>query len=85
MVKGTERQKAGRRDRKWVRGAFRCTVGSQKWLSGKESTCQAGDMDSIPGSGRKWLPTLVFLPVKLHEWKSLVGYSPWGCKESEMS
>ena len=23
-----------------------------RWLSGKESTCQAGDMGSIPGSGR---------------------------------
>ena len=23
-----------------------------KWLSGKESTCQAGDPDLIPGSGR---------------------------------
>ena len=22
------------------------------WLSGKESTCQAGDVGSIPGSGR---------------------------------
>ena len=23
-----------------------------QWLSGKESTCQAGDVSSIPGSGR---------------------------------
>ena len=23
-----------------------------RWLSGKESTCNAGDVDSIPGSGR---------------------------------
>ena len=32
---------------------------------GKESTCNAGDLDSIPGLGRfpwrrEWLPTLVF-------------------------
>ena len=27
-------------------------VGLSWWLRGKESTCQAGDMDSIPGSGR---------------------------------
>ena len=27
---------------------------------------------------RKWQPTPVFLPGKSHEWRSLVGYSPWG-------
>ena len=27
-------------------------------------------------------PTPVFLPGKSHEQRSLVGYSPWGCKES---
>ena len=31
---------------------------------------------------RKWQPTPVFLPGKSHGWKSLVGYSPWGRKES---
>ena len=28
----------------------------------------------------KWQPTPGFLPGKSHGW-SLVGYSPWGCKE----
>ena len=32
---------------------------------------------------RKWQPTLVFLPGKPHGQRSLVGYSPWGCKESD--
>ena len=32
---------------------------------------------------RKWQPTPVLLPGKSHGWKSLVGYSPWGCKESD--
>ena len=27
-------------------------VGLSRWLSGKESTYQAGDISSIPGSGR---------------------------------
>ena len=27
-------------------------VGLPSWLRGKESTCQAGDADLIPGSGR---------------------------------
>ena len=31
---------------------------------------------------RKWQPTPVLLPGKSHGLKSLVGYSPWGCKES---
>ena len=32
---------------------------------------------------RKWQPIPVFLPRKSHGWRSLVGYSPWGRKESD--
>ena len=32
---------------------------------------------------RKWQPTLVLMPGKFHGWRSLVGYSPWGHKESD--
>ena len=32
---------------------------------------------------RKWQPTPVFLPGKSHGWRNLVGYHPWGCKESD--
>ena len=32
---------------------------------------------------RKWLPTPVLLSGKSHGWRSLVGYSPWGHKESD--
>jgi len=32
---------------------------------------------------RKWPPTPVFLPGEFHGQKSLAGYSPWGCKESD--
>ena len=32
---------------------------------------------------RKWQPTPVFLPGKSHGWRRLVGYSPWGGKESD--
>ena len=31
---------------------------------------------------RKWQPTLVLSPGKFHGQGSLVGYSPWGHKES---
>ena len=30
---------------------------------------------------RQWHPTPVLLPGKSHEWRSLVGCSPWGCEE----
>ena len=32
---------------------------------------------------RKWQPTPVFLPGESHGRRSLVDYSPWGCKESD--
>ena len=32
---------------------------------------------------RKWQPTPILLPEKSHGWRSLVGYSPWGHKESD--
>ena len=34
---------------------------------------------------REWLPTPVFLPGDSHGQRSLEGYSPWGCKESDMT
>ena len=33
----------------------------------------------------EWLPTAVFLPGKSHGQRSLVGYSPWVTKESDMT
>ena len=32
---------------------------------------------------RKWQPTPALLPGKSHGWRSVVGYSPWGRKESD--
>ena len=37
-------------------------------------------VEKIPWK-RAWLPTPVFLPGEFHEQRSLVGYSPWSCKE----
>ena len=34
---------------------------------------------------RKWQSTPVFLPRKSHGQRSLVDYSPWGHKESDMT
>ena len=33
--------------------------------------------------GRQWHPTPVLLPGKSHGWRSLVGFSLWGLKESD--
>ena len=33
----------------------------------------------------QWHPTAVLLPGKSHGWRSLVAYSPWGHKESDMT
>ena len=54
-------------------------------LVGRESACSAGDLGSIPGSGKfpgekKWQITPVCLPGQSHGQRSLAGYSPWGCK-----
>ena len=54
----------------------------------KASAWNAGDPGSIPGSEkipwrRQWQPTPVLLPGESHGGRSLVGYSPWGRKESE--
>ena len=67
--------------------------GKQSWLcgsDGRESACNTRDLGLIPGSGRfpwrrKWQPTPVFLLGKSHGWRSLAGYSPWGCKELDMT
>ena len=34
---------------------------------------------------REWLPTPVVLPEEFHGQRSLVGYSPRGCKESNVT
>ena len=57
---------------------------------GKASAYNAGDPGSTPGSGRSpgernGKPTPVFLPGKSHGPRSLVGYRPWGHKESDMT
>ena len=56
----------------------------------KKSFANVGNAGLIPGGGktprrRKWQPTPVFLTGKFHGQRSLVGYSPWGRKESDMA
>ena len=42
-------------------------------------------LDQEDPQRRKWQPNPVFLPGESYGQKSLVGHSPWGCKESNMT
>ena len=58
--------------------------------AGKESTCNAGDLGSVPGSGRypgggHGNPLQYSCLENSHGQRSLAGNSPWGCKESDMT
>ena len=45
---------------------------------GREIACHAGDLDSIPGSGKSpGEGDPVFSPGEAHGQRSLAGYSPW--------
>ena len=53
---------------------------------GKESTCNAGDLGSVPELGRSpeggnGNPLQYFYLENPHGQRTLVGYSPWGRKE----
>ena len=56
---------------------------------GKESACNVGDLNLMPGSGRPpgrghSNPLQYSCLENLHGQRSLAGCSPWGCKESDM-
>ena len=75
----------------WVRHLLEDLVGFPVAQLVKNLPANAGD---VRGSdpwvrkiswSRKWQPTPVFLPGEAHGQRSLVCYSPWGCKESDMT
>ena len=53
-----------------TRNSARCYVAA--WMGGE-----------FRGELRQWHPTPALLPGKSHGQRSLVGCSPWGCKESD--
>ena len=57
---------------------------------GKDSACNAGDLGSIPGSGRspgegKSNPLQYSCLENPHGQRNRAGYSPWGRKELDMT
>ena len=57
--------------------------------TGKDPSCnaetQVWSLVQEDPLGREWWPALVFLPGESHEQRRLMGFSPWGHKESDMT
>ena len=64
---------------------WRNKVGQVNQSKDNESACNAGDLSSIPGLGRSpgGRPGNPLQYSCLENQRSLAGYSPWGCKESD--
>ena len=77
---GTEtwRQHTGRGCR--LSSWFRHLLGASSLTRHKPG---AGGFENEVPWRRKWQPTLLLLPREFHGWRSLLGYSPWGRKESD--
>ena len=71
-------------DPHWVRNLLLCNQGLPGGLVVKNPPAMKETRAWSLGWGitwrRKWKPTAVFLPGRSHGWRSLVGYSPRGCK-----
>jgi len=70
---------------------WRHIYGFPRWLRGKENACQAGDtgdaglspaLERFTGGGNG-NPLQHSCLEKSHGQRSLAGYSPWGCQESD--
>ena len=67
---------------------FILSLGFPGGSQGKESACNVGDLDSIPGLGKSPgggndNPLQYSCLKDPHGQRSLAGYSPWGRKESD--
>ena len=64
---------------------YHILTGFPRGSDGKESACNVGNPDLIPGSGRSPGEALQYsrLENSMDRERSLVGCSPWGHKESD--
>ena len=65
-------------------------IGESMSFHSKESSCNVGDLGSVPGLGRshgggQGNPLQYSCLENPHGQRSRVGYSPWGCKELDMT
>ena len=63
-------------DSLWPHGLYSLIPGSRR---------SPGEGNGFPHFSGKEIPTPVFLPGEFHGQRSLVGYSPWGYKELDMT
>ena len=61
------------------------SVGFPRGSDCKEATYSAGDPGREDPWRRECLPTPVFLPWEFHGQRTLVDYSPWSHKETQLS
>ena len=66
----------------WLSPLRQEITGVDENVETREPLCTVGENVNWY-SLRKWKPTPVFLPGKSHRRRNLVGYSPWGRKESD--
>ena len=69
---------------------FEPPVASLGSSAGKESACNVGDLGSTPRlgrslGGRHGNPLQYSCLENPHGQRSMAGYSPWGCKELDMT
>ena len=68
---------------------YRCSTGFPAGSDGKECAHKAGAPGLIPGSGRSPgeanATHCMFLPGEFHGQRTLVGYSSWGRKDSDIT
>ena len=81
MIKGNEDKE------EWSQDLQTLQQGVPWWHSGKESPCKVGNLCLIPEWGR--FPGegngYDSLPGEFHGQRNLASYSPWGCKQSDMT
>ena len=85
VVKNPQANAGGTRDSSLIPGLGRSP--GIPWSRKCQCTPRCGFnrwIGTIP-QGRKWQPSLALLPVRLHGQRSLMGYSPWGRKELDMT
>ena len=59
----------------------------ENWYHTAQADCNVFHLPNVTffTQRRQWHPTPVLLPGKSYGWRSLVGCSPWGRKESDMT
>ena len=66
-----------------MKGKKSWDIQCSRWVNISQASASMNSADFISNRRRQWQPTLVLLPGKSHEWRSLVGCSPWSLEESD--